>query len=93
MASFTKQTPPTGTNADIAWPPQQVQGLYTNWGKYCSRRGRESKAVDYFDRARALKSDDYKTLYHSSQSKRRAGKTADALTDCRQAQSKINICR
>lgn len=93
MTSFTNQTPPKGTDSHIAWPPQQLQGLYTDWGKYCSRKRREIKAIDYFDRARALKSDDYKTLYHSSQSKRRAGKTEDALTDSRQAQSKLNFYR
>lgn len=95
MTSITNQTKPKaqGVDADIPsrqkidWPPQKLQGIYKDWGKYYSRRGKESDAVHNFDKALALKSDDYETLYHSSQTKRKTGKSNDALGDCRQAQS------
>lgn len=95
MTPITNQTKQKvqGIDADVPksqkidWPSQKLQGIYKDWGKYYSRKRRETDAVHNFDRALALNSDDYNTLYHSSQTKRKIGKSEDALSDCRQAQS------
>ncbi|XP_030571073.1 uncharacterized protein LOC115770100 isoform X1 [Drosophila novamexicana] len=70
----------------IDWSPEVEQGIYKDWGKYYSRRRRESISMNYYDKALKLSPNDHATLYHRSQSRRKTARIESALKDSREAQ-------
>ncbi|XP_023178074.2 uncharacterized protein LOC111604289 isoform X2 [Drosophila hydei] len=70
----------------VDWSPEIEQQIYKDWGKYYSRRRRENIAMNYYNKAYQLSNDDYMTLYHRSQSKRKTAQTLGALEDSLEAQ-------
>lgn len=75
----------------IDWSPEVEQGIYKDWGKYYSRRRRESISMNYYDKALKLSPNDHATLYHRSQSRRKTARIESALKDSREAQSKCEF--
>ncbi|XP_032587399.1 uncharacterized protein LOC6583608 isoform X3 [Drosophila mojavensis] len=75
----------------IDWTPEIEQQIYKDWGKYYSRRRRENIAMHYYDKALQLSNDDYMTLYHRSQSKRKTAKTLGALEDSLEAKRILRL--
>ncbi|KAH8300082.1 hypothetical protein KR044_009674 [Drosophila immigrans] len=69
----------------IDWTPEIERGIYYDWGKNYSRRGRTHHALEWFNKASELAPEDLMILYHRSQSNRRICKTQSALEDCVEA--------
>ncbi|XP_022222891.1 uncharacterized protein LOC111074426 [Drosophila obscura] len=85
-------TPPAGIGAavplwmKIDWSPEIEHGIYKDWGSYYSGRRRENMAMYYYNKALSMLPEDYVTLYHRSQTKRKNAQTEGALKDCAEAQ-------
>ncbi|XP_017139713.1 uncharacterized protein LOC108154102 [Drosophila miranda] len=84
-------TPPAGIGAavpvwmKIDWSPEIEHDIYMDWGSYYSHRRRENMAMYYYNKALSMMPEDYVTLYHRSQTKRKNAQTEGALKDCGEA--------
>ncbi|EDW40281.1 GL24992 [Drosophila persimilis] len=78
----------------IDWSPEIEHDIYKDWGSYYSRRRRENMAMYYYNKALSMLPEDYGTLYHRSQTKRKNAQTEGALKDCAEAKrilQRLNI--
>lgn len=69
----------------LDWSPEIEHGIYKDWGAYYCRRRRENLGMHYYDKALNLAPEDFITLYHRSQSKRKNALTESALKDSLEA--------
>ncbi|KAH8286471.1 hypothetical protein KR054_009817 [Drosophila jambulina] len=74
----------------IDWSPEIEHGIYKDWGSYYCHRRRENLGMHYYDKALNLVPDDWMTLYHRSQSKRKNALTESALKDSLEAKRLLN---
>ncbi|KAH8371793.1 hypothetical protein KR093_008843, partial [Drosophila rubida] len=73
----------------IQWRPEIEKGIYKDWAKFYSRRGRENHALRYYDKAYDLVPEDVMILYYRSQSSRRIGQNQTALENCVKAREYV----
>ncbi|XP_034136350.1 uncharacterized protein LOC117588902 isoform X2 [Drosophila guanche] len=91
--------PPAGIGAavpiwlKIDWSPEIEHGIYKDWGSYYSGRRRENMAMYYYNKALSMLPEDYVTLYHRSQTKRKNAQTEGALMDCNEAKRILNALK
>ncbi|KAH8396757.1 hypothetical protein KR215_003905 [Drosophila sulfurigaster] len=69
----------------IDWRPEIEKGIYIDWGKYYSRRGRVNHALTYLNKASELAPEEVMILYNRSKNLRRIGKSHSALQNCKTA--------
>ncbi|EDW81337.1 uncharacterized protein Dwil_GK12012 [Drosophila willistoni] len=70
----------------LAWSPERITAMYTDWGSYFSRQQRFAHGGHYVNKALDISPNNTKALMKSSQFKRALGLAPEALQDSDKAE-------